>query len=95
VKVESKDDYVALQKDLSHVREWSNKSQMDINKDKCNVLHFGKENKQLTYKFGQWKKKRILVSKSAALAKHTYNVKASKKRKPGAWSAVPKYNQQI
>ncbi len=52
MKVESKDDYVALQKDLSHVQEWSNKSQMDINKDKCNVLHFGKENKQLTYKSG-------------------------------------------
>jgi hypothetical protein len=25
---------------------------MDINKDKCHVLYFGKENKQLIYKFG-------------------------------------------
>jgi hypothetical protein len=52
VKVESNDDYVALQADLNHVQEWWKKWKIDINKDKCHVLQFGKENRKLTYKYG-------------------------------------------
>ena len=50
-KEKSNGDYVAIQTDLNRVQEWSNKWKMDINKDKCHVLQFGKENKQITYKF--------------------------------------------
>ena len=51
-KVESYDDYVGLQSDLNLVYEWSNHWKMEINKDKCYVLHFGNDNKRLKYNLG-------------------------------------------
>ena len=51
-KVESLDDYEDLQSDLNNVYNWSTQWKMEINKDKCHVLHFGKNNKRMTYKFG-------------------------------------------
>ena len=51
-KVETSDDCVCLQSDLDRVFEWSVKWKMEINKEKCHVLHFGSSNKRMTYMFG-------------------------------------------
>ena len=51
-KVETYDDYVDLQADLDKVFEWSVKWKMEINKEKCHVLHFGNSNKRMKYTFG-------------------------------------------
>ena len=44
-KVNNKKDYNNFQKDLAAVREWAHKWQMNINIDKCKVLHFGNKMK--------------------------------------------------
>ena len=48
-KVNNKKDYDNFQKDLAAVQEWAHKWQMNINIDKCKVLHFGNKNENKTY----------------------------------------------
>ena len=84
-KVETEHDHVALQSDLNRVHEWSNQWKMQINKDKCHVLHFGRDNKQSTYKFGDQllqsveEEKDLGVQISSTGKPHLQCSKASKK----------------
>ena len=48
-KVNNKKDYNNFQKNLAAVQEWAHKWQMNINIDKCKVLHFGNKNENKTY----------------------------------------------
>ena len=47
-KVNNKRDYNNFQKDLATVQEWAHKWQMNININKCKVLHFGNNNENKT-----------------------------------------------
>jgi hypothetical protein len=87
---------------LIHVYEWLNKLKMDtINKDKCHhLLHYGKENKQLTYKFGYQdlqsveEEKDLSVQISCIGKPHLQCSKVYTKGNQVLGSAVPKYHQQ-
>ena len=48
-KVNNKKDYNNFQKDLAAVQEWAHKWQINININKCKVLHFGNKNENKTY----------------------------------------------
>jgi hypothetical protein len=71
---------------------------MNINKDKCHILHFGKENKQLTCKFGDKdlqsveEEKDLGVQISCTSKAHPQCSKASKKEMRYLFSCAPKYH---
>ena len=48
-KVNNKKDCNNFQKDLAAVQEWAHKWQMNINIDKCKILHFGNKNENTIY----------------------------------------------
>ena len=48
-KVNNAKDYNNFLKDFAAVQEWAHKRQININVDKCKVLHFGDKNENKTY----------------------------------------------
>jgi len=51
-KVVSMEDHVNLQVDLDNVFDWSVKWKMEMNKEKCHIIHFGSNNKGMGYSLG-------------------------------------------
>ena len=43
------EDVIGLQNDLNNVYKWSNDWQMQLNVDKCSVIHIGNKNLNNTY----------------------------------------------
>ena len=84
-KVESSVDAEYLQADLDKVYDWSVKWKMQINKEKCHVLHFGNSNKRMTYMFGGKvldpveEERDLGVQISSSGKPHSQCLKASKK----------------
>ena len=52
-EVSSLEDCEMLQTCLDKLKEWSETWQMQFNASKCKVLHFGKKNKEHSYKIGE------------------------------------------
>jgi len=83
--IRNKDDHQNLQDDLDRIYEWSVKWKMEINKEKCHVVHFGKTNNELGYYFGgenleaveEEKDLGVIIHKSGK--PHNQCIKAAKK----------------
>ena len=50
--IESEEYRETLQTDIDELMDWSNKGQMQFNKEKCKVMHFGYNNPCLEYTMG-------------------------------------------
>ena len=47
--VDNEVGFQSLQRDLGQLEEWAERWQMEFNADKCDVLHFGRNNLNRTY----------------------------------------------
>jgi hypothetical protein len=48
--IENEEDVIRIQKDIDSMQSWAKTWQMSFNYDKCKVMHFGKQNRECTYK---------------------------------------------
>ncbi|GAB0183652.1 mitochondrial enolase superfamily member 1 [Grus japonensis] len=51
-EVDTLEGRATLQEDLDKLEEWTNKTLMKFNKDKCKVLHLGKHNPGVQHRLG-------------------------------------------
>ena len=51
-QVMGEQDRIVFQQGLDHLMEWSEDWQMAFNKDKCHVLHLGRQNQNFKYTMG-------------------------------------------
>ena len=49
-EVDAWEGRASLQEDLHRLEEWANKNLIKFNKDKCNVLHMGKQNPEVQHR---------------------------------------------
>ena len=63
--IENEEDVIRIQKDIDSMQSWAKTWQMSFNYDKCKVMHFGKQNRECTYKMDLGQGKQFhLIEKS-------------------------------